>query len=268
MTSNEWLIYARKYLKNLGISSANIDSLLILEFVLKQDRTQILTNPDLILDEDKLSRLKNYLERRSNFEPVAYITGEKEFYGRKFKVNKNVLVPRFESEAFINLLKEIEITKPLIADIGTGCGALAITAKLEIPKSKIVLTDISKLALIVASENIEKYKVNAGLFQNNLLNDFTFKPDIILANLPYVPNRYFINADAGYEPKLAIFGGTEGLELYIKFWNQVGKLNDKPRFILCESLEVQHASLKKLANKAGYKVIKTDCLVQLFVLAT
>ena len=164
MTYGEWLNIASKEFAAIGIESARLDSLMLLEFVTNTNRAYILANPENPLQGQSLQRLNKLLERRKNREPIAYIIGKKEFYGRQFIVNKKVLVPRPESEDFINLLKDIlcnktsfsevrNLEKKRLIDVGTGSGCLAITAKLEFPDIEVFGSDKSESALSVANSN-------------------------------------------------------------------------------------------------------------------
>jgi release factor glutamine methyltransferase len=191
------------------------------------------------------------------------------FYGRQFVVSEDVLTPRPESEDIITVLKDylkLEITKPiLIADVGTGSGCLGVTAALELGNYRLTVFDISSNALAIAKGNAERYNIIVQLSQGNLLEGaekqrFT----VVLANLPYVPNDYVINADAGFEPPLAIFAGVDGLKYYRPFWQQLSVFEKRPSYIVTESLPTQHEAISVLAATAGYTLIETRNFVQLF----
>src|SRR3989344_881274 len=131
MKSEEWLKQAANTLKTANIGSARLDALVLLEDELNRDKAWILAHPEQPILAQSLKKLNKKLARRTNHEPLAYIRGFSELYGRKFKVNKRVLEPRPESEAMIDLLKELRLPKnSWLADIGTGSGALGITAAL------------------------------------------------------------------------------------------------------------------------------------------
>lgn len=252
-------------LQKAHVDSARLDCLILLEDILNIDRSRILAHPEIELTDPQISKLNNYITRRENQEPLAYIRGRAEFYGREFLVNKFVLVPRPESEDIITLLKNVPlIINVRIADIGTGSGCLGITAKLEIPTSEVYAFDISKNALAMTQKNVHLHKTNVHLKQRNLLRGTTEQFNIILANLPYVPNDYPINKPAGHEPKLALFSGNDGLDHYRLFWNQISKLSYKPAYIVTESMTHQHDEIQDLAQDIGYGLTKTSGLAQLF----
>lgn len=244
--------------------------MVLLEDVLQKNRSWVLSHPEHTLQEPSLQKVNQMIERRVKREPLAYIRGKAWFYGRFFEVNPRVLIPRPESESFINLLKQIKPRPKIITDIGTGSGALAITAKLEFPKTQVIATDIDSKALQVAKKNARKHKANIKFINSSLLNWYHFLHDreksdtILLANLPYVPKDLITSPEITYEPKTALFSGKDGLDHYQKFWGQIANMSQKPRWIMVESLTSQHQKQKSFAKKAGYKLIKSEILVQLF----
>jgi release factor glutamine methyltransferase len=264
MTVQDFLAQATKTLSVAGIPSARLDCLVLLEDALELDRAVILAHPDTELTRPKLDKLNKKVAQREQHVPLAYIRGRAPFYGRDFVLNDHVLVPRPETETMIDLLKSIPLpAHPSIADIGTGTGCIGITAALELPGAKIELCDVDTQALRVAARNVKRFKINTPTHKSDLLK---FKPsaDVILANLPYVPERYTINRAAGYEPKHAIFGGKDGLNLYRRLWQQIADLKQKPLFVLTESLPPQHSDLAKLAAQAGYQPYKAQDFIQVF----
>jgi release factor glutamine methyltransferase len=280
MSINDWLKYAEAFLKEKGIRTSRLDSILILEHVAGRDRSWLLANPDSIIDPALMQKLKNLLIKRSAHVPISYLLGKSEFYGREFVLNEAVLEPRPESEAMIDMLKHIALSmvkqpskgllsknKLFIADVGTGSGALGITAALELPGSEIVLIDIDDEVLKTAKINVDLFTLNISLIKSDLLSKAPGPYDILLCNLPYVPDDYKINLAAGHEPKIAIFGGKDGLNLYRKLFKQASLLNHRPLYILCESLPFQHEDLKQIAESSSYILEKTDDFIQSFRLS-
>ncbi|MEX1995539.1 MAG: methyltransferase, partial [Candidatus Saccharimonadales bacterium] len=184
---------------------------------------------------------------------------------RRFIVNKTVLEPRPESEDIISLLTSLNLTgTPTIVDIGTGSGALAISAKLEIPKATLLATDIDPKCLKVAKANAQMHKAEVMFYKGDLLAAAPSRIiDIIMANLPYVPDSHKINRAAAMEPRTAIFGGSDGLEIYRRLFS--GLPTSKPGCILTESLPPQHRKLASIAKSANYRLMKTEGFIQLFV---
>lgn len=268
-----------KWLKESAVAlgkhsdTPRLDAEVLLCHVLKKDRAWLLAHPNYVLQGQTLQRLDELMERRRKAEPIAYILGRCEFYGRDFLINKDVLVPRPESETMIDLLKKAiedrrsEIEDRMIVDIGTGSGALAITAKLEVPKAQVIAIDIDPKCLEIAGKNAKKHAVDIDFLQSDLLHsisDLRFPISdkfAVLANLPYVPNDYEINDPAKHEPKLALFGGVDGLDLYRKLFDQ---LQGTRAIVFTESLLFQHKELAKVAGSASFKQTNEQDLVQVF----
>jgi len=286
MILSEWLRNNTALLTASGITTPRLDAEVLLCDELKQTKAWLHAHPEYVLQGATLQRLIKVTERRSTNEPLAYIRGKAEFYGREFFVDARVLVPRPESEAMVELAKETldlrsEIGDLLVIDVGTGSGCLAITAALELQMQKleggrrnieVIATDISEEALQVARTNARVLKTSVSFLRGNLLEPLLQDPRskiqdlVILANLPYVPTNYPINDAAKHEPKLALFAGTDGLDLYRKMFGQLSKIQD-PRSkiqILTESLPFQHDELKKIAGTGGYRLTQEQDLIQAF----
>lgn len=254
-------------LKDAGVDSPRRDCMVLIEDLLTKDRSWVNAHADFELSAEQIKVLDAQISRRIKREPLAYIRGKAWFYGRFFQVDPNVMVPRPESEAFIELLKTI---KPkTIIDIGTGSGCLAITAKLELPKSQVIASDIDDKALKIAQRNAKKYNADIKFIQGSLLEPIKgldFYSATIITNLPYVPDGLVTSGEIKYEPKNALFSGKDGLDHYRNFWEQIMELSSKPRYVLAESLEDQHQKLNKMAESSDYKLTKKDILVQQFEL--
>jgi len=269
MKANEWLSLATKNLASAGISSARLDAMILLEDATNLGRANLLAHPEHKLSTAQSKFLAKCLARRIQHEPLAYIRGHCEFFGRDFVITKDTLQPRPESETFIDILKTLTAPnqKMTILDLGTGSGALAITASLEFSGCTVLATDISTKALKIAHINAKKLGAKVTFLNGNLLDSLSpnhYPIDIIMANLPYVPDQHAVNQAAMYEPKLAIFGGTDGLDKYRLFFQQIEILSKKPTVILTESLESQHLDLTNLAKAHGYDIKKSEGLVLYF----
>jgi len=268
-----------KGLSDAGVDSPRRDCLVFLEDNLGKDRTWVLTHPEHQLNAAQLKVLKNLMIRRMRREPLAYIRKKAWFFGRFFHVDCEVLIPRPESESFIEILKQI-VDKNRnnqghldIIDVGTGSGCLAITAKLEIPRAQVTGLDIGEGALALARKNKHFYKVDVEFITSDILtsvDDFknvqnhSKKIIMLLVNLPYVPSAHSVSPEISFEPKNAIFSGADGLDHYRRFWSQVSKLSTLPQHILTESLLEQHDNMLDLALGTGYELVNTDLLVQHF----
>ncbi|HSX32345.1 MAG TPA: HemK/PrmC family methyltransferase, partial [Candidatus Saccharimonadales bacterium] len=208
MTIGDYLRLATAQLAQAGIESARLDVLILLEDALDRDKASILANPDMDIPTETLTTLNTQIVQRMAHLPLAYIRGSWAFYGRNYKVTEDVLVPRPETEDMITLLKNLPLpSKPVLADVGTGSGCLAITAALELPGSRIDASDISPSAIAVAEHNNTLHRTHVQFMVRDLLRDVSTPYDVVLANLPYVPNNYAINKAAGLEPSIALFAG-------------------------------------------------------------
>ena len=265
MTIQDFLYRSTEALQKADIATPRLDCLVLLEDVLGLDRAIILAHPEKHLTHSQISRLNKKIIQRIDHLPLAFIRGKAPFYGRDFAVDQHVLVPRPESETMIDLLKKLPLhPHAKIADIGTGSGCLGITAALELPGVKVELSDVDNQALRLAKKNARTHGTNSICRQANLL-ELQSKVDVVLANLPYVPERYSINRAAEHEPKHAIFGGHDGLNLYRQLWSQVVALPHQPDFVLTEALPPQHESLANIAKTAGYRLRQSEDFIQVFV---
>lgn len=262
-----WTAQAVRRLTRAGIGTARLDALVLLEDCVGVDRGLLLAHPERELSPDQTARLEERLRRRLRHEPLAYVRGKTEFYGREYMIDHRVLEPRPESETIIDLLKSLSLpARPAIADIGTGSGALAITAKLELPHADVYAVDIDNNCLDIARQNAEKHQVAVSFARGDLLKPFGGKKfDVLLCNLPYVPDGFHINPAAMREPRIAIFGGPDGLDLYRRLFGQLGAGSALPAAIITEALPPQHTGLADIALAHGYRQLTARDLVQAFV---
>lgn len=266
MKISDWLQSATKKLSNVGIETARLDCLILAEDATGKDRAYLLAHPEHNVKGQTLHKLDEQMSRRLHHEPLAYIRGKTEFYGRLFSIDRRVLEPRPESETMINILKALYLTnKDVIADIGTGSGALAITTKLELPYTAVIGVDIDKKCLSVANKNARDHGVSVTFLNGDLVQPIRDNlPTVLLCNLPYVPDNWHINQAARFEPDIALFGGKDGLDIYRKLFEQLKNLQKKPLYVITECLPPQHETLAKIASDAGYKIVQTDDFIQLY----
>jgi release factor glutamine methyltransferase len=270
MTIGSWLQAATAMLQAAGIGTARLDCLVLLEDVLNTNRTHILAHPEHQITDANQRTLDSMMQRRQQHIPLAYIRGKTEFYGREFIINDYVLEPRPESETMVELLIEAVASADVsttIVDVGTGSGALAITTKLEIPQADTLAIDIDTNCLQLAKRNAKLLQADITFLSGNLLAPLAKakldKPTILLCNLPYVPENFQLNQAATHEPRLAIFGGKDGLDLYRQLFVQVTNLPTVQQ-IFTESLPPQHESLAAIARAAGWRERKEQDFIQLF----
>ena len=271
MNLQTWRREAAQQLSTVGIESASLDALVLLCDELGREKAWVLAHGEEPLSATTEAALNTKVMQRAQHVPLAYIRGKVEFFGREFTVNTHVLVPRPESESMIELLKH-SITHDAsctIADIGTGSGALAITAKLELPSASVFATDIDERCLEIAQKNAVKLEADITFLHGDLLSPLphinsTGHKLVVLANLPYVPEQYPINTAASHEPALALFSGKDGLDHYARLFAQAHALPVAPSYIVTECLMEQQDSLSTLAQQSGYQMVQTDGLAQLF----
>ncbi len=267
----DWLSSGTDELKSAGIPSARLDCLLLLEDSLGYTRIQVLARLNEEVPSDILSILNTQLARRKNREPLAYIRGHVEFYGRNFIVNNSVLIPRPETEALIDMITALKHVKnPTIADVGTGSGAIGITIALENPTARVFGYDINLKALRTAELNNRQFETNIFLAKSDLLDGIEQSFDIIVANLPYVSRSQHVSEETAYEPSVALYANDDGLAVITRFISQVSaQRNLTPQgYLILESEPRQHHAIEAHAKKYGFKLIRTDKFIQLFGCST
>lgn len=260
-----WLQSASQKLKNAEIASADLDAELILARVLDTERTTLHAYPNRRLTRQQVFHANNWLNKRLNRVPLAYIFHEKEFFGRKFYINESVLVPRPETEALIEVTKELTQNDDKILDVGTGSGIIPATLKLELPKTvEIFASDISLHALAVANLNIKRLtSKEIQLFESNLLDkipsEILSQITILTANLPYV-DRNWVNFEAQnelhHEPQIALYAEKNGLELIFSLLEQAQFLPNL-RTIILEADPQQFEQIEQKAAQLGFQKIKS-----------
>lgn len=223
MTLKQALLSARQTLAENDVEDAPLEGELLLRHALNIDRVQLYLALDRELSPQEEETLQRLVQRRSAGEPTAYITSHREFYRLDFYVNPHVLIPRPESELLVEKALTLAKNHPrfTIADIGTGSGAIAVSLALELSRSKIYATDISTAALEVARINCQKHGVadRVYLLKGSLLEPLPEPVDLIIANLPYV--RQSELAPLNFEPRLALDGGSDGMEWIRQLCRQV-----------------------------------------------
>lgn len=265
-TIGSWLKKSVEKLRTAEIKSGKLDSELILARVLKVERTKLHANPQKKLSKTVVFHANNFLNKRVRRIPLAYIFREKDFFGRTFFVNENVLVPRPETETLIEITKKYAKNSDKILDIGTGSGIIPITLKAELgDEIEVFASDISVQALAIANLNAQKIlSQNIELFESNLLEQIPAetlsKITIITANLPYV-NRDWVdfekNNELHHEPQIALYAQKNGLELIFKLIYQAQDLPKLEKIIL-EADPSQFKEIEKYANSCGFSKIISE----------
>ena len=217
MKYQEALFQGSKILKFNNIRSFNLDSEILLSSSLQLDRSQLILNLDKKIKNKEKEIFFNYIERRKKSEPIAYITGYKEFWKNKFKVDKNVLIPRPDTETIVEqVLNDLNINSAKkILDIGTGSGCILLSILRERKKCTGVGVDISKNAIKLAKYNakIQHIKNRIRFLNSDIDNFYGDKYDLIISNPPYVKLHKINSLEKdikSFEPKVALNGGVDG----------------------------------------------------------
>ena len=222
------------------------------------------------VDKDLEKQFLMGMEEYYNGRPIQYIKGVETFFGRDFKVNENVLIPRYETEELVeNILYRIDdyfsgYKNITLCDVGTGSGAIAISLALEEPKLKVYATDISDLALTVAKENANNLKADVEFLAGDMLQPLiekNLKVDIFVSNPPYIPQEQEIEAVVkDNEPHVALFGGNDGLHFYRKIFEGVNELLTERALLAFEmgfdQRELMEEALQKYFPNDPYEIIK------------
>lgn len=265
MTIANWLYKSIAKLSDASIESSRLDCLLLLEHVLTKNRAWLLANGEFKLTKKQLADLEVLLNNRIDRVPIAYLVGNKEFYGYSFIVTPDVLIPRPESESFLELLTKFASKKDSrLLDVGTGSGALAISAKLLIPELEVYACDISEEALKVAKNNAKILGAKINFKISNLLSAYDIKFDYIFANLPYVPLGHKVSPEVHKEPEIAVFADSKGLDLIFRLADQANNKLRKSGYIFIESLVGQQDEICDYYQKAGFKFYEKAGFVQVF----
>lgn len=213
---------ASEILKKNSISTHELDAQIILSDIMGLEREALITNDEINISQKILEKYNFAIKRRIKKEPVAYITGKKEFWSINFEVNKSTLVPRPETEILIyKIVKLLKNKKSRILDIGTGSGCVLLSILRELKLSTGIGIDISKKAIETAKKNA----INLNLFSRSKFKAIDFqkynndKFDLIVSNPPYIASKDIKNLSKDiifYEPKIALDGGIDGLDLIKK----------------------------------------------------
>jgi release factor glutamine methyltransferase len=202
-------------------ATPRLDAELLLGHILGWERARVLAEGHALLVEPWRSAFRALIMRRAALEPVAYLIGHKEFYGLDFLVDRGVLVPRPETELLVDLALRYARglpaqRPPVIADIGTGSGCIAVAVAVHLADALVYATDISPDALRIAGKNVERYGVAARvrLIQGNLLDALPEPVDLLLSNPPYTILSEIDEGVRRHEPHLALEGGLDGLDSY------------------------------------------------------
>ena len=254
-----------KLLKEKNISSHVLDTELLLSKSLNKSREELLINLDQNINKRELTNFNKYLIRRSNKEPIAYLLGEKEFWSKKFFVNKDTLIPRPETELLVEKLVTIYKEKKItILDIGTGTGCIIASLLSELKNSSGTAVDISREAILVAKKNARKFKLSDRIkFLHKPFEELYGKKfDLIVSNPPYIKRMEIKNLSDDikkFEPRMALDGGNDGLDV-------IKKVIYKSREILkingTLALEIGDEQIKKVSKILIDNKFRIKCVIK------
>jgi release factor glutamine methyltransferase len=261
---HEHIATARRTLIEAGLTpeDAALDADVLARHVLGWDLARLLAHNREPAGEDFADRFERAVARRARREPVAFITGHREFWGLDFVVSPATLVPRPETELIVEeAIRVIPTDRPsTVLDIGTGSGCLAVAIASERPLANVIATDISHEALLVARRNAERHRVDArvSLVRSDLASGIRATVDVVVSNPPYVPE-----ADAGslpvdvlrYEPHGALFGGADGLEVMRRLLPDARDRVAPGGTGIVEFGFGQEVAMRDLAERAGWHVV-------------
>ena len=268
MAHSVWTImkilnWTKQYFEAKGVENPRLDAEVLLCAVLKCQRITLYVDFERPLSEEELATYREYVRRRGNFEPLAYILGERAFMRNNFKVNKATLVPRPETELLVeSLVRIVPLLKRegdvKILDIGTGSGAIIVSLLDYLPNAKGVGVDISVDALIVAKENSEKIGVTGriGFVRSDVFSKLPLekKFDIIVSNPPYIPAGDIagLDKDVQQEPRGALDGGADGLDFYRRITAEAMDHMAEEGVLAFEIGIGQAAAVQQLCLDAGF----------------
>lgn len=260
MDIKQLLINSNQKLLKTGIKSAYLDGVILLSYILNKPKEFLYSYPEKKLTPNQVLKFNQLITRRTKGEPIAYLINHKEFFGLDFYVNKDVLIPRPETELLVenilNITKNIN-KKITIADIGTGSGAIiiALAKNIKLKNIEYLATDISLPAIKIAKKNAKKLQVKIKFYSGDLLKPIISKNiDIIVSNPPYgdkilwSKRKSYKTIGLKYEPHLALYAKDHGLAIYKKLFAQIQKLKHNPSYFFGEIDESQNKKIVKLAK--------------------
>ena len=259
MNISSLLASGSRILKSNSIKTHVLDSELILSDILKSQREKLIINLDHIVSEKIINNFNKLILRRSKKEPIAYILKKREFWSKDFFVNQNTLIPRPETELLCEQLIKIFKGKSInFLDIGTGTGCILLTILSEINEAKGIGLDISKKAIDVARRNSKNLNLTsrAKFFTRSLEEIYGYKFDLVVSNPPYIKSIDLKNLQEDvrkFEPKIALDGGKEGLDVIKKVIYKSKTILKKLGLLALEIGHGQHYKVSQILKKQGFK---------------
>ncbi len=247
MTIEEAIIFGKKFL-------SSIDAKMLLSSVTKFDTLELICNLDYVLTSEQEELYKGLIDARKNNIPIQYILKNVNFCGLELYVDKNVLIPRFETEELventIKLIKDnFDSMNIKVLDLCTGSGAIGLAIKSKIKEIDLTMSDISNEALLIAKKNSEDLHLPATIISSNLFKNINGKFDCIISNPPYIRNNEEIeDIVKDNEPHIALYGGADGLDFYRRILSEASNYLNDIFIIAFEIGAEQSKEITKIAN--------------------
>lgn len=241
--------------------SPRLDAEVLLSHVVKQDRASLLINGRQTITPAQSRKLSSLILKRTHHVPIPYLTGQTDFFGLTLKVTPAVLVPRPFTELLVeHIIPRLRTSKlhHVVADIGTGSGAIALVLASQVPSAQIIATDISASALRIAKHNARQLGLSGSIKfqQTSLLKSLQPEPDVIIANLPYLTKAQLREPSIRREPRLALDGGRSGIGLIRQLVNQARQISPLTTIVL-EFDPAQYSTIRKLLRAWSPSVLIT-----------
>ncbi len=245
--------------KDGGIENPPLDAEILVSEVLEIERYKLVTDRDRLLTKDEIQKIEKYAQRRLKFEPVAYITGMKEFYSLDFIVNRDVLIPRPETELLVDMAIYWGGHGAKVLDLCTGSGAIAVVLKHSRPDLDVCASDISEKALKIAKRNaagiLGQKKIR--FFEGNLFAPFAgMKFNLIVSNPPYVDEKLKgkLQKDIDFEPEIALFTGHGGTDMISEIIEKAPEYLEENGVLLLEIGSDQQEFVRSKGAECGFTV--------------
>ena len=259
-TSLELVKTAADYLTEKGIEGARLDAELLLAHVLSCERVALYTHFDKPLEPGEVDAYREFVRRRTEHVPTKYLLGTCEFASLEFDVNPSVLIPRPETEFVVSAALELVdgLPEPVLIDVGTGAGNIAVALAMTLPSGRVFASDISSDALATAQRNVARHGLEARvtLLHGDLLDphDPSLPADVIVSNPPYVARKEFEALQPEirlHEPEIALVGGEDGLDVYRRLADTCGAHLKQDGFLVLEIGQGQREAVEAILCGGG-----------------
>ena len=253
-----------EYFGSKGFDNPRLEIEIFLQHILNCEKINLYIDFEKEFSHSNLKKLREVVKRRTKKEPIQYIIGKASFYGRDFKVNENVLIPRPETEIIINVSIEFLSTKinPYIVDVGTGSGCIGITLAKEFPSAQVIAIDYSESILDIARENAKIVGAkNIEFIKFDFLKEnFNYLADLVVSNPPYISCKEMSSLMVDvkeYEPHIALSDKMDGLEFYRVFSNKLNDIIKDEGSLIVEVGNGDHPlKVKRLFEESGHDIVE------------